>query len=151
MPDMRHEIGELWHKVNREVHEHIRHAFRGSELPPVTLILLRYIRKEPGITVGELARKSDMVKSHVSNMVEQLVRQGLVEKRTDPSDQRLLRLFVTQAAVDFTAAMEARSRKAWASVMEALSEEELADVLRGLIILVKALERSKTKPEKGKA
>lgn len=149
MPDQRHEIGELWHKVNREVHDRARQAFRGSKLPPVTLIMVRLMKKYPGITVGELARKSDMVKSHVSNMVEQLVREGFVEKRTDPSDQRLLRLFLTQAATDLIAEMEARVHQLWTSVMEDVPEEDLDDVLRGFRILVNALERSKAKNEKG--
>lgn len=148
MPDSRQEIGELWHKVNREVHDRIRQAFRGANMPPVTLILLRHIEKQPGITVGELARQSDMVKSHVSNMVEQLVRRGFVEKRTDPSDQRLLRLFMTQAATDFRKTMEARAHGAWASMMEDVPEAGLNDVLHGLRILVTALENSKAKSEK---
>lgn len=145
MPGPRAEISELWRTANREIHDRFRQAFRGCELPFGALILLRHINQQPGVPVSELARQSGTVKSHVSKMVEQLVRQGYVEKRTDPADQRLVRVYVTQSAADTMAEMEARAQDAWSGVVAEVPEGQLADVARGLRILVAALEKANGK------
>lgn len=143
MTASRSEIGELWRAVNREIHDRFRQAFRGSGMPFVALIFLRQISEQPGVTVSELARVTGMVKSHVSKTVEQLVRQGYVEKRSDPADQRLLRVYLTQSAVDYKANMEAQAMAAWSGVLDEVPEDQLTDVARGLRILLGALEKSK--------
>lgn len=51
-----------------------------------------------GVIVSELARHTEAAKSHVSNVIDQLVERDCVEKRPDPGDQRLQRLYVTRAA-----------------------------------------------------
>jgi len=149
MPDPRTEIGELWRSVNREMHERFRQAFQGCDLPFGTLILLRVIKGEPGITVGELARRSGMVKSQVSKLVEQLVQQGHVQKQADPSDQRLVRITPVATATGSLAEMEARARAAWAAVVDEVPDAQLADVARGLQILLTALAKAQEKGGQG--
>ncbi|HEY3365163.1 MAG TPA: MarR family transcriptional regulator [Symbiobacteriaceae bacterium] len=147
MPELRAEIGELWRSVHREMHERFKHAFRGQEMPGA-LMFLRHIDLEPGATVSELARRSGMVKSHVSNMLEQLFRMGYIEKRSDPADQRLLRIYPTPAVAEIKAAMEARFKEVWAVVMDEIPEGQLADVARGFQILLAALEKANGKVNK---
>ncbi len=145
MSSPRAEIGELWRQIHRETRDRFRQAFRGCELPFIALILLRQIKMQPGVTVSELARQSGTVKSHVSKMVEQLVRQGYVEKKPDPTDQRLLRVYLTQTATDTMAGMEDRAHGIWSEVMEEIPEGQIADVTRGLRILLAALESANRK------
>ena len=145
MPGQRTEVGELWRKINKDIHHRFRDAFRGCDLPFGGLLLLRHIGRQPGVTVGELARRSGMVKSHVSKMLEQLVRQGYVERRADPADKRLVRAYVTQSATDRMAEMEARAQDAWSAVMDEVPEAQLEDVARGLRILLAALETANGK------
>lgn len=145
MPELRKEIGELWHGVNREVHERLRSAFRESDLPIMALILLRTIDHRPGVTIGELARRSGTAKSHVSKTVERLAQQGFVDRRPDPDDQRLVRLFVTAAATETIKEMENRARVVWYGVTAGLPSDQLEEVRRGLRILLQALESTKEK------
>ena len=148
MPEPRVEVGELWRSVNREIHEHFRQAFRGSDLPFGVLFLLRHVDRQPGVTVSELARQAGIVKSHVSKMMEQLFRQGYVEKRADQADQRLVRVYVTQSGRRSMAEMEACAQDAWSSVMDEVPEARMEDVVRGLRILLSALEKSNGKMNK---
>jgi len=144
MPEPRAEIGELWRTVNHEIHDRFRQAFRGCDLPVGALILLRLIAHEPGMTVSEVARRSGMVKSHVSNVVEQLVRRDYVEKRPDTADLRLLRVYAKQGATGGMAEMEDRAHSVWSAVMDEVPEGQLADVAHGLRILLAALQKSRT-------
>lgn len=139
MSELRVELGELWRSVSREMHERLKAAFREVEFSPATVTLLRRIHRVPGVNVGQLARHAGTVKSHVSKLVEQLVAQGLVEKRSDPDDQRLVRLYLTQAADEMRAQMEARMQTAWAGIVEEIPEDELESVVSGLRQIQRAM------------
>lgn len=145
MPGHRAEIGELWRAVNRGLHDRFRQAFRGCGLPFSALILLRTVQQQPGVTIGELARQTGLVKSQVSKTVEQLVGQGFVEKRADPADQRLVRIYLPESGARGMGEMESRAQAALAGVMDAIPEDDLADVVRGLRILLAALDRANGK------
>lgn len=137
--DPRVELGELWRGLNRALHERMRQAMRGQDLNPPAMYLLRHVAAAPGLTVSELARKAGVVKSGVSKMIDQVAGQGLVEKRPDPADQRLIRLFLTEQGVDTTGKMEAVGRAAWYSIMEQIPPADLADFEKGLRILEAAI------------
>lgn len=139
------EMSELWRACNREMHERFREAFRGSDIPFGVVMLLRHITHQPGVTVSELARRSGVVKSHISNMMEQLVRQGLIDKRPDPDDQRLVRIYLTPTATTQMSDLEARVHSVWAAVVDEIPEGQSADVRRGLQILLEALRKSNRK------
>ncbi|HLN64595.1 MAG TPA: MarR family winged helix-turn-helix transcriptional regulator [Symbiobacteriaceae bacterium] len=144
MVETRHELSVLWRSVNREIGDRFRQAFRHSDMHPGMLMVLKQIQHEPGVTLNELARRSGVAKSHVSKMVDQAVKQELVEKRPDPADQRLVRLFVTQSGLETMAPIEARAKAVWAAVTDAIPEGQAADVHRGLQILLDALERTRS-------
>lgn len=141
MADVKSEIGELWRAVNREIHERFRQAHRGHDVPVMALVLLRQIAMEPGLTVSELARRAGTVKSHVSKMIDQLGARGFVEKRADPNDQRLVRVYSTRTVGE----IEARARAIWAEVLAEMPEAQASEVAAGLRILVAAL----VKPQQG--
>lgn len=139
MRDPRLAVGELWRDLNRTIHEHFRGTWRGTDLHPGAMFLLRHLQHEPGLTVSELARRAGVVKSGVSKLVDQVGQMGLVEKRPDPSDQRLLRLFLTETGAVKIEEMEAKGHSAWFAIVEQISPEDLADVEKGLRILKSAV------------
>lgn len=114
----------------------------------MTLMMMRQIEHEPGVSVSELARRSGTVKSHVSKTVDQLVALGLAEKRPDPQDQRLLRVYSTPAASEFKKQMEARALAHWSEVTADIPEADLAAVEHGLRILLGAVTKANSKVEK---
>lgn len=133
------QISQLWPKVSRRVHDRLRAAFRDSDLPPLALGLLRVLREQPGQTVSGLGRRTNVAKSYISRTVEQLVNLGYVERRTDDADQRLIRLYVTDAADTVTAELAAATERAWAETLSGLSAQELETVAAGLHVLLTAL------------
>lgn len=138
------EVAQLWRYVNREMRELVRSTVKRPELPPLTFPVLFNIRKEPGITVSELARKIGAAKSHISTLTDGLVRDGYIEKQSDPSDQRLIRMYLTSAAVTLLKEHEERAQAMWAMVLQELPEQDLEDLARFLRNLLEAFERAKT-------
>ena len=136
------EIAQLWRRVHREMRALFRATVRDERLPFLAFPLLRHIQDEPGLTLSELARRTESAKSHMSTVVEQLVQEGFIEKRSDPADQRVLNLYLTDQAERHLEEMERRAGEAWALVLEAFPEYGPDDVARFLSMLLAALERA---------
>ena len=63
--------------------------------PPHLDILLNLYRRE-GISQQELARKLLVGRSNMSMLLPQLEKRGVIERRPDPRDKRVLRLHLTE-------------------------------------------------------
>jgi DNA-binding MarR family transcriptional regulator len=107
------------------------------------MMIVRQVHREPGITVSEVARRCGVAKSHVSKTIEGLSRQGYVEKRPDPCDQRRVQLYLSQAVTDHLAHIEAMVRRLHAALVEAVPEEKREALLDGLRVLKTALEAAR--------
>lgn len=149
MTDPRLAVGELWRDLQRLIQERFRATWRGNDLHPGAIFLLRHLQREPGISVSELARRAGVVKSGVSKIVDQLSQMEFVEKRQDPDDQRLLRLFLTEAGAVKIGKMEAKGEAAWLSIIEQISPDDLVHVEKGLRILKVAVTENACKADRG--
>lgn len=140
------EIALLWRHVNRRMRELIHRVGKETQLPPFSFMLLRRIKEEPGVTLSELSRRVGAAKSHTSTTVEQLVRDGYVEKRSDPSDQRVIRLHMTEAGRRFFASLGDRAQGVWTLVLSEF-DGDIQDVADFLDALLAALERANARIE----
>lgn len=69
--------------------------------PPHLDILINLYRRE-GISQQELARKLLVGRSNMSMLLPQLEKRGLIERRADGKDKRVLRLFLTTQGKQIT-------------------------------------------------
>lgn len=136
------EIAQMWRQVNRQMRELARSTVDRHDLPPLAIPVIHHVRKEPGITVSELARKIGAAKSHISTLTDGLVRDGYLDKQSDPADQRLIRIYLTQSARELLSAHEDQWQAMWAAVFEELPEKDLEDLGRFLRNLLGAFERA---------
>lgn len=139
-------LADLLHEVHRKVAEQMRGLLQGHEIPPTFMMIGRVLGAEPGITVSELARRTGIAKSHVSNTIDDLARRGWVEKRADPGDQRLLRLYLSRSATDNWTQIRASMRARLAELVAEIPEEKTAALIDGLQALKELLDRT---PGKG--
>ena len=136
-------LAELLQSVNRDIYENIREVLHAGNLPAISLMVLREVRQAPGITVGEVARHSRMAKSHISKTVESLSRQGLIEKRSDPTDQRLVRVYLTAQAETRFQEVRQKVLQQLSKVMAKVPPEKVAVLIEGLQTLKAALAERK--------
>lgn len=140
---------DLLHDVNRKMAEHVREVFRDREIPVAFRAVGAVLMSEPGVTVSDLARRTGMAKSHISNTVEEMSRRGWVEKRADPRDQRRLRLYLTQAATEHRwRQVREAVRERLAELVAEIPDDKAAALIDGLQTLKAALERVR---ERGRA
>jgi DNA-binding MarR family transcriptional regulator len=135
------EVAELLRDVSRELREHLARQGEAQGFARFSrrLPIIREVLRNPGITVNELARRTNMVKSQVSMLVTALESEGLVGKRPDPEDQRLVRLFPTREGSARAERWRTAYRAMLANTVRTLSDEESEHLLDGLRALQRAL------------
>lgn len=90
------QLVDTLHQINREMGRYARGILAEHEMPMSLLMISKHIKAEPGITISEMARRTGIAKSHVSNQIRKLEQRGWVEKRSDNDDQRILRLYLSE-------------------------------------------------------
>jgi DNA-binding MarR family transcriptional regulator len=135
------EVADLLRDVSRELREHVARQGEAQGFPRFSrrLPIIREVLRDPGITVNELARRTRMAKSQVSMLVTALESEGLVSKRPDPRDQRLVRLFPTDEGTARAERWRTAYRAMLARTVRTLSDDESEHLLDGLRALQRAL------------
>jgi DNA-binding MarR family transcriptional regulator len=100
--------------------------YRGQ--PP----LLWTLAAEAGLAHSELASRLHVTPATVSKMVSRMVKLGIVETRDDADDQRISRVFLTDAGQALHAEASAVGTQLGAEAFDGFTEEELAQLYRFL-------------------
>ncbi|MEV0696996.1 MarR family transcriptional regulator [Saccharopolyspora sp. NPDC050389] len=116
--------------------------------------LLQVVEQQPGVSVAGAALQLRMAPNSVSTLVNQLARVGLLRRETDPADRRAIRLHLTDAAAHRIAAWRhARTRLVGGALanLSKVDQKAVADALRGLNALVRAVEGGGADDRDGRA
>lgn len=123
-------------------------VFRGHPAPPLgdlplsQLRCLHAIERGEGLKMNELAESTGVKLPAMSQIVQRLVKRGMVERRSDDADRRIVRLYLTEraraATVEHKQARIARVRAA----VEQLTPGDLPRVVEGLALLAVAAEQA---------
>lgn len=77
-------------------------------------------------TAGQLARAADLTPASVTALLDQLERQGMVERRRDPADRRVVVVALTPAGRELLAEKRSRWRARWEEATAGFSDADLA-------------------------
>jgi DNA-binding MarR family transcriptional regulator len=102
---------------------------RSLDLAPRHLSLLGYLVFDGPLGVNELARRLEVAPTTVSLMVGDLARQGVLERREDPSDRRRAIVAIAPEQQDVVEDWLAVGAVAWRAAFERLTPRE-----RGLFL-----------------
>ncbi|MFD8008033.1 MarR family winged helix-turn-helix transcriptional regulator [Streptomyces mirabilis] len=84
--------------VQRLIRRRLRSGSTAPRLRGAEVELLRLVVARPGIGVSEAAKELYLAGNSVSTLVNQLARDGYLNRETDPADRRAARLLPTPAA-----------------------------------------------------
>jgi DNA-binding MarR family transcriptional regulator len=89
--------------------------------------ILAVLGRFPGLTASEVVDRTAMDKVAVHRAVKSLMARELLQRKTDPSDRRRRRLYITaEAGQQVLNQVIPRARKYELSLLDALSAEEIA-------------------------
>ncbi len=106
-----------------------READPGQALPASELEIMRLLVRRPGLSVNDTAAELRLAPANVSTALRALEARGLLERRRDPADGRVVRLHPTEAAL----AHRSDQEQAWGTALaQALAALPKADAKRTL-------------------
>lgn len=120
--------------VERHVRSHLRSRF-GITLPRFDL-MSQLERHPEGLKMNELSRRMMVTGGNVTGIVDQLVKEGLVERLDEPTDRRAWRVRLTRAG-DKAFAEMARAHEEWVVELLAGLGRREADALMQLLARLK--------------
>lgn len=136
---------DLLREVNQSISVHVREILTQHGLGFTTMIIIRQIKVEPGITISELARRTRIAKSHISNTIKELSQKGWVETQTDSCDRRLLRIFLLKSANENLETIGAAIRQRLSNLLSGISEARTAEIIESIRDIQTALNQAKEK------
>jgi DNA-binding MarR family transcriptional regulator len=114
--------------VERRVRSGLREDF-GTTLPRFDL-MAQLERHPEGLKMNELSRLLMVTGGNVTAIVDQLEKEGLVERLDEPADRRAFRIRLTRAG-DKTFAEMARAHEQWVvELLAGLSRREHGELLK---------------------
>jgi DNA-binding MarR family transcriptional regulator len=134
----RENLGFLLAKAGQRWNELLYDRFVAAGYPDVRPSygsILVPLFEEDGLRMGELAARARLSKQTMTTMVRLLERDGLVERRADPSDGRASLVFLSDRARDFRPVAEAALGELDRLVVRTLTARgrtELRETLRSL-------------------
>jgi len=130
-------LDQLLAQISR-LHYHRAHEllanlglFRGQ--PPV----LHALWDQDGLTHGELAQKLQVTPATITRMIQRMEKTGFVQRRPDASDQRVSRVYLTEAGIAVRADLQAVWERLEVENFSGFSPEERV-VLRRCLLQIRA-------------
>ena len=92
------------------------------------VLIFDHIHMNPGTTLSEIARETSFAKSRVKAVIDDFDAKGYIDRKQDPNDQRVARLYLTKSAAkrseEVCQAMRLHSQK----LLQTLPQQSISGV-----------------------
>jgi DNA-binding MarR family transcriptional regulator len=112
------------YRIAAQLPDDVREELAGTT-PHQCEALLALVRTD-GATMNELASAQGIRMSSCTALVDRLLRNGLVERASDPSDRRVVRVVPTERARTFAERFWEARRRTALTLLDALTDQEAA-------------------------
>jgi len=126
-------------------------AWHRGALSLVHLNVLSVLEAEGPISMGRLAEALDVSVASATGIVSRMTTRGVVERRHDSADRRVVLVHLTEAGANVNQSLEAHHRERLGELLKQLSAEEMAGFLLGLRAMHAARTRLMAAAEAGPA
>ncbi|MCW2542439.1 MAG: hypothetical protein JWN95_4164 [Frankiales bacterium] len=126
--------------MRRVLRASIRSDYPWERLPMAQVEILQRLADEPGLRVTELAARHKLAVNTVSNVIQQMVVAGLVDRQVDARDRRAVTLQLTEPGREqLTGWLSANARRLDAAFQQ-LSAADRTSILHSLPSLTRLVE-----------
>jgi DNA-binding MarR family transcriptional regulator len=135
-------LERVLHRLNRALVFRHQPPPALAELPLSQLRCAVMIREQEGQKMLDLAHVLGVTLPALSQIVDKLVRRGMVERRADPDDRRIVRLYLTASALEVMREGDSARRERIENAVTLLSSKDTDSVINSMERLAEAAERS---------
>lgn len=111
-------------RLRRTLRSRVREDVPWESLPMAQVELLQRLAEEPGLGVSELAERQHLARNTVSNLVQQMVTAGLLQRRPHGSDRRAVLLRLTDRGHERLLAWQEANERRVRRALEALPPQD---------------------------
>jgi DNA-binding MarR family transcriptional regulator len=126
------EIMELQRRMNQVMIPYAIKSWRELEVPLAQLKSLLITAGKNETNLSTLAQDLRVTPGNVTGIIERLVAQGLVTRKTNANDRRIIWLQATDKGRDLLANLMESQTRHMVRILEYMSLEDLKSLLRGL-------------------
>lgn len=106
------------------------HLFEPMPIGTSQAATIHALWHNPNISQGQLAEILGIQPGSLSEMLKKLEKNGYVERRRDPEDQRILLVSLSPQGLDFFNKYQGHHEEEVASMFDEISDDELAEFCR---------------------
>lgn len=118
------------HRLGRQLHRSSHHLGHRAGYYREQSRLLLLIAENDGIIQRDLAEKMDVRPSSMTEMLSKMEHLGLVHRKQDEKDQRVMHIFLTEQGRAIAEESKKANAKLTDTLFQALTEEEIDGMLR---------------------
>lgn len=137
------EVLHAYLQVSRRISEELRGHFGKLNLTFPQTLVLTLLDNDGPMPISALAKATGSANSTISGVVDRLEKSGLLRRVRSEQDRRVIFVEVTEKYREIQEESKNYALSRFSQSINSLSEEELHQVLTGLNLMQKALERSK--------
>lgn len=118
--------------IGRHMKRTQRNSQEGTEITKTQWLILRFLAKQNGCTIGQLAERLEVRSSSMSQMIDRLELAGTVYREPDKNDARTRIVKLTEAGKEMISKMKHSRMEMIAGPFNQLSQEEqntLVDIM----------------------
>lgn len=145
MLELRRELIFQLIETSRLLHTYVDHRAKEHGTTRAQWSVLGRVRRQEGLTQVDLASQLELQPISLVRLLDRLVEQGYLERRTDKQDRRMKRLYLTDAGRIFVEELDPLGHAIRGDVLEGLSIEDMqrcCDLLVGVKEQIKSLSAS---------
>ena len=147
------ELQELLLTIMPHWHYHIAKPFKqmlDSGVSPEMYFSIQLLRQNSDmLTMSELASRTRMPKQQMTKIVNKLIEYGFAERVRDSSDRRIIRLHVTEKAIEYVDNFLEKEASNFRDLFLQMSCEDKEDLINALKTIQRILDRLPVKCCKG--
>lgn len=122
--------------IFNSVKKHVSEIEANCGISSSQIWVLWELHQSPGLRVTELASKLSVHQSTASNLIEKMAKNALISKKREDQDQRVVRLYLTEAGTDILKKAPDSPRGVLREAIDQLPNTELAQLQQSLECLI---------------
>lgn len=128
--------------IRRALRKPLEAEIARGELTVPQVAVMQIVVAQPGVSLKDLAREVSLAHSTVSGIADRLEKKGLIERRRDPADGRIARIYPTAPVMEFVRdRIPSLASEPLVSALSRATAEERAAIELGLRRLRELLEK----------
>ena len=135
MPTIKKEIAFLLHDVARLLKTYADQTARSFGATRAQWSVLSRLNRSEGLKQSELAELLDLQPISLTRLLDRLAENGLIERRPDPNDRRVNRLYLTPAARPLLDQLTALGENLMSEVLEGVDDKSVNRLLTDLGVM----------------